>query len=212
MEEGVIKFQQRFTKKSPINDEIIEDLNFWRQLLYYNHLIGKDPTKYNGAAYGNLSKRLGYNKSINKRKFVITGTQTSGLAKLTNEHYSMVLEYYPESNLVFSEGPIRASSESMTHGAIYDLDNSLRYVFHGHAHNIWRFSKNLKIPITLEDVEYGTPEMAEEVKRLFKETDVINKKIFAMGGHKDGIISFGKTIEESGMTMLNYLQKSLHYL
>jgi hypothetical protein len=30
-------------------------------------------------------------------------------------------------------------------------------------------------------------------------------KIFVMGGHEDGIISFGRNIEEAGLTLIRFL-------
>ena len=52
-------------------------------------------------------------------------------------------------------------------------------------------------PATEPDVPYGTPEMAREVQRLFRETDVRNWKIFAMAGHRDGIVAFGHDFREA---------------
>jgi hypothetical protein len=50
---------------------------------------------------------------------------------------------------------------------------------------------------TSDSVAYGTPEMACEIIRLFKVTDVRSKKIFVMAGHKPGIITFGKNLEHA---------------
>jgi hypothetical protein len=57
-------------------------------------------------------------------------------------------------------------------------------------------------------VEYGTPEMSREVERLFSETDVRRKGIFSMGGHEDGIVAFGQTMEGAGNTLLTALAGS----
>ena len=212
-QEGMTKFQQLFTKRPPIRYEVIRELNSWRKILYWTKLIGQDHDKYEGAGYGNLSQRLEpYSFPRNKRRFVITGTQTGNLKDLTQEHYTIVLECYPEKNLVVVEGPIEASSESMTHGTIYYLDDSLRFVFHAHSPHIWSCSRILEIPTTRENVEYGTPEMAEEVRILFKNSDVKDKHIFSMGGHENGVITFGRTSEEAGLVMLKYLAKSLRLL
>lgn len=201
MEEG-IKFNLEFRSETPIEYRKIERLNYWRSRLYKHKLIGQ----YNGVGYGNVSQRLKpFNGDLNKRKFIITGTKTGRLKKLTEEHYTTIKEYYPNRNLIIAEGPITPSSESMTHGMIYDCDNSIRYVFHVHSSPIWRKAKELEMPVTRRNVEYGTPEMAEDVERLFKETNVGEKKIFAMLGHEDGIFSFGRTLDEAGKTMLNYL-------
>jgi hypothetical protein len=50
--------------------------------------------------------------------------------------------------------------------------------------------------------------MATEVRRLFNDTDVRERKIFSMGGHEDGIVSFGTTVEEAGETLIRTLNVS----
>lgn len=47
--------------------------------------------------------------------------------------------------------------------------------------------------------------MAEGIKRLFKETNVKNKKILVMGRHKEGIISFGKDLREAYNKICNLI-------
>ena len=61
------------------------------------------------------------------------------------------------------------------------------------------------VPTTSEDIPYGTPEMANEVKRLFNETDVGKEKIIVMGGHREGLISFGKNLEEAANILIDKL-------
>ncbi len=56
------------------------------------------------------------------------------------------------------------------------------------------------MPLAAE-VPYGTPEMAREVQRLFRETDVRARRIFAMAGHKDGIVAFGQDFREALATV-----------
>lgn len=206
MKEGIIKFRQEFTRESPIDQKKIIELNLWRKVFYALQLIGKNPDKYDGVAFGNISQQL-TSHGNNKRSFLITGTQTGGLEHLSNEHYTTVAEYYPERNLVISHGPIEASSESMSHGALYDLDTSLQFVFHVHSPAIWRNAKTLDIPATKDGIEYGTPQMTEEIKRLFRESDARFKHIIAMGGHEDGILAYGKTSGEAGAVLLKYLAK-----
>lgn len=212
-QEGVIKFRLRFTRKTPPDYDRVRELNSWRRILYLNKLIGRDSGRYNGAAYGNVSQRIEPHTSTrSKRRFIVTGTQTGGLEHLTPKHYSVVLKCNPKQNLVVAEGPIEPSSESMTHGAVYDSDDSIRFVFHAHSPQIWGLSKRLGIPMTGKTAEYGTPEMAEEVEGLFGESDVKDKRIFSMGGHRDGVMTFGRTSEEAGLTMLKYLVKSMQLL
>ncbi len=206
MQEGVIKFVQCFTKKDSV--VVSDDLLVWRRIFYSNGLIGQDSQRYGGAAYGNLSQRLSpYDCPVNKRSFLISGSQTSGLEVVSSEHFSVVVEYYPDRNFVVAEGPVAPSSESMTHGALYDIDDSLRFVFHAHSSHIWRRADFFGIPATSPVVEYGTVEMTREVFRLFSETDVFDKRIFCMGGHEDGVVTFGRTAKEAGFAMLKYFVK-----
>ncbi len=205
-EEGVIKFQLDFTPAEPLPPTQLRQINAWRKITYLLQLIGQDPARYGGYGFGNLSRRLGsYDAPETQRRFVISGTQTGGLADLTEQHYSLVTAYYPDQNRLVAEGPIRPSSESLTHGTIYDLDQELRWVIHAHSPHIWRHAAALELPTTDATVAYGTPEMAAEVRRLFAQTDVRQRLIFVMGGHQDGVISFGRTAAEAGNVMLTYL-------
>jgi hypothetical protein len=100
---------------------------------------------------------------------------------------------------------VRPSSESLTHGSLYRLDLNISAVIHAHSPQIWLQAESLGIPVTPEDVHYGSPEMADAVCRLFQNTSVVSRKIFTMGGHADGVVSFGSTIEEAGLTLIRYL-------
>ncbi|NJL58390.1 MAG: hypothetical protein HC887_00810 [Desulfobacteraceae bacterium] len=97
----------------------------------------------------------------------------------------------------------------MTHGTIYALNDAVNGVIHAHCPEIWQHAKTLQIPITSEQAEYGTPEMASEIGRLFSETGVAEKGIFAMGGHEDGIVAFGKNLERAGLLLVRYLALAL---
>ena len=208
-EEGVIKFQLDFTPAEPLPLAQLRQINAWRKITYLLQLIGQDSDRYGGYGFGNLSRRLEpFDAPETQRRFVISGTQTGGLADLTEQHYSLVTAYYPDQNRLVAEGPIRPSSESLTHGTIYDLDQELRWVIHAHSPHIWRRAAALELPTTDAAVSYGTPEMAAEVRRLFAHTDVRKRFIFAMGGHQDGVISFGRTVAQAGNVMLTYLAQA----
>lgn len=208
-QEGVIKFQLRFIPARPLPYDDLREINAWRRIMVLTRLIGQDPRRYGGLGYGNISQRLErLGAPDQQRPFVISGTQTGHLVDLTEEQYATVLACHPEQNLIVAEGPIRPSSESLTHGAVYALDDSLRCVVHSHSPHIWRHARALDIPVTSEDVPYGTPEMAEEVRRLFRDTPVRERLIFAMGGHEDGVVSFGQTVEQAGTVLLQYLARA----
>ncbi|MCB0209029.1 MAG: class II aldolase/adducin family protein [Anaerolineae bacterium] len=200
--EGVIKYQLDYTPAAPLPAEHVRDINAWRKILYLLQLIGQDANRYGGYGFGNISRRL------DGQRFVISGTQTGGLPDLTAEHYATVLECDPVQNRLVGEGPVRPSSEGLTHGVVYTLAADIQWVMHAHSPHIWRHAETLKIPQTAANVLYGSPEMAAEVERLFQETDVADRGIFSMAGHEDGIVTFGRTAEDAGSVMLAYLSQA----
>ncbi len=202
-QEGVIKFQLDFTPAPPLPAAPLAELQSWRTTLYQHKLIGQDPARYGGYGYGNLSHRLApYDAPPHLRTFVISGSQTGDLAQLGPEHYAVVDACYSTENRIVAHGPIRPSSESLTHGAVYDLDPAIRCVLHVHSPEIWRRAAQLDLPTTLASVPYGSPEMASEVARLYAESDLYLQRIFSMGGHEDGIVAFGPSAESAGETLL----------
>lgn len=202
-QEGVIKFELVYTSGPALPAETLAELNGWRDALYARRLIGQDPARYGGYGYGNLSCRLApFDAPPSARRFAISGTQTGHLAALGPEHYALVLACEPEHNRIVATGPIRPSSESLTHGAVYAIDAALRCVLHVHSPELWQQAAQLHLPITDPAVPYGSPEMAAEVRRLFAETAVAERRVFVMGGHEDGIIAFGPTIAAAGDALL----------
>lgn len=205
--EGVIKFEMDYRVAEALPDEQLRELNAWRKMMVLTELIGQTPSRYGGYGFGNISCRIDYPCDSGQPPFVITGTQTGGVADLTPADYVVVTACYPASNRLVAEGPIQPSSESLTHGTLYALDDSIRWVLHAHSPHIWRNAGSLELPMT-GDVAYGTPEMAAEVARLYRESDVAQKRIFGMAGHEDGIVSFGATAEEAGFVLLGYLARA----
>ena len=102
------------------------------------------------------------------------------------------------------EGPVKASSETMTHAALYEVDDTIKAIIHVHNEAMWK-KLIRKLPTTNAKVAYGTPEMAEEIKNLFKDHDFKETgNIIIMAGHEDGIISFGRNLEEAYNILLKY--------
>ncbi len=192
-EKGYLKFNCNWIKASPLGEETIHEINTGRDKFFELGLIGVYP---NGIGYGNISIRLSLNN------FLISGTSTGHLSNLTNKHYTQVVAYNFANNTVTCKGPIKASSESLTHAAIYETDYETNAVIHVHNFKLWKRLLN-NIPTSSPNVEYGTPEMAIEIHRLFKETNLKDKKILAMGGHEEGIVAFGRNIDEAGKLLLD---------
>ncbi|MBD0276499.1 MAG: class II aldolase/adducin family protein [Flavisolibacter sp.] len=195
-QEGVIKFNSHWIKEAPLSGQWIEELNAWRDRLYKLNLIGV--TK-EGIGYGNISTRF------QQHTFIITGSGTGKLAKLTAAHYTRVTAYNVNENSLTTTGPIQASSESLTHAMLYECDESINAVFHVHHLELWRKLLST-LPATSIGIEYGTTAMALEIRRLYKEADLSVHKLFAMAGHEEGIVSFGKNPDEAGQILLNQLQ------
>jgi ribulose-5-phosphate 4-epimerase/fuculose-1-phosphate aldolase len=89
----------------------------------------------------------------------------------------------------------------MTHAAIYQLDPHIGAIVHVHSADLWRHHMN-SLPTTAPDVPYGTPEMANEFRRLYRDTDFRKTQLAVMGGHEEGIISTGTTLEEAAQRVL----------
>jgi hypothetical protein len=207
--EGVIKFELEFRAAAPLPAAALREINAWRKVLYLLRLTGRDPARYGGLGYGNISQRLDPGAGSTGISFVISGTQTGGLADLGPEHYTTVLESWPAANRLVAAGPIRPSSESLTHGALYTLDRTLNFIMHVHSPEIWRHAAALGLPLTDPAAAYGTPAMAAETRRLFADPAVRAGAIFAMGGHEDGLVAFGRTAEEAGGALVRTLARAL---
>ncbi|NQU99038.1 class II aldolase/adducin family protein [Candidatus Woesearchaeota archaeon] len=197
-EEGYVKYSAHLVKELVLPEEALQNLNLWRGKMLDLNLIGMYS---NGIGFGNISEKMGDD-------FIITATATGGIKKLSAKYYPKVTSYNLETNSVEYEG-LEAhppSSEAMTHAAVYESDPAVRAIIHVHNLEMWKRILN-KVPTTSKDAAYGTPEMANEIIRLFRETDVKDKKILAMAGHEEGIITFGKDLTEAGNIMLEYFSK-----
>ena len=204
-ETGLLKFNCNWINEAPLDTELIKKLNICRDKLYKMDFIGVNK---DGIGYGNISIRyLVPDRHYFNNQFIITGSATGKIEHLTNEHYTKVTEYNLDNNSLTAVGPIIASSESLTHAVIYEHDQSVNAVIHIHNIELWKKLLN-KVPTTNKNIEYGTPEMAKEILRLFKETNLIEKKILVMAGHEEGIVTFGKTLDEAGEILLDAGDKS----
>ncbi len=199
MDEGYIKFNCHWIPSNDIPLAMVAELNLWRNILYQKGLIGAYP---DGIGFGNISMRWKENM------FLISGSATGGLATLNESHYSLVTNYDLSTNSVTCEGPLKASSESLTHASIYECSPATNAVIHVHDLNAWN-RLIYHVPTSSANVPYGTPEMANEIKRLFEETSLSTEKILVMGGHQEGIISFGEDLEEAGNILIEKLNNLL---
>ncbi len=194
IDEGYIKFESDWQPGPAADSNLTALLDRWRRPLFEAGLIGHYEDL--GVGYGNLSVRIG-----SGREFVISGTQTGRLEQTGGQHYAQVTDYDIDANRVCSSGPVEASSESLTHAAIYELDPAILGVVHVHSQPLWQ-SLLGRMPTTADGVSYGTPEMAREFRRLYRDTDFATAGVAIMAGHEEGIIAFGGSLEEAARRIL----------
>ncbi|MEW5845420.1 MAG: class II aldolase/adducin family protein [Bacteroidota bacterium] len=198
MKEGVIKFKCNWTKTDPIESPLIDNLIYWRQVLYQKGFVGIDSK---GIGFGNLSCRT------TGSEFIITGSGTGGFAEIDKQHFALVTSFNIHRNTVDSIGPVIASSESLTHAVLYLCDPKIGAVIHVHNLKMWR-SLLRRVPKTGKQAEYGTPEMAKEVIRLYSQTDLKSKGILVMAGHQEGIVTFGPDIASAANILLYWEEQT----
>jgi ribulose-5-phosphate 4-epimerase/fuculose-1-phosphate aldolase len=194
MDEGYIKFNCSWESSEPPAPSLVDDINSWRNKLYALGLIGMYP---DGIGFGNISKRT-------TNGFVISGTSTGKVEQTDNSHYAIVTGYDIANNTLNCRGPVMASSESLTHAALYEKDHETNVVIHIHNLELWEKHLN-QFPTTAASIPYGTPEMANEIARLFKETNVAARKVIIMAGHQEGIIVWGKDADEAGRNVMEMM-------
>ena len=194
IDEGYTKFVVDWTRTSPLEHVAVADLIHWRRPLYAAGLIGQYEDV--GIGFGNISVRTSADG-----QFIISGTQTGHLADLGSEHFAQVTEFNLGANSVTCSGPVQASSESMTHATIYSLDASINAVVHIHSSEMWVRLRD-SLPATRAEVAYGTPEMAEEFERLYRNTEFPTTGVAIMAGHEEGLISIGQSLQEAATRVL----------
>jgi hypothetical protein len=200
IDEGYVKYSSDWQQGPAIDAAVARLLDAWRRRLYAAGLIGHyaEPN----VGYGNISVR-----GPRPGEFIISGTQTGHLAETGPEHYARVTAADIAGNRVACVGPIQASSEAMTHAALYGLSERINAVVHVHSRLLWERERG-RLPTTAADVPYGTPDMASEFERLWRESEFPACGIAVMAGHVEGLVSIGSTLAEASVRMLGLAQGS----
>ena len=184
MDEGYIKYKARWTKEQiTVAPEIVREINLCRSKLFAKKWIGMYP---DGIGYGNISLKL------NDKSFLISGSATGAIARTTINDYAIVDDYDIKNNHISCRGMVAASSESLSHAALYTKETT--HIVHIHSEKLWLDNRN-KFPTTDESIAYGTPEMAAELLRC-KESIESDFGVIVMGGHWEGIIAYGNSYEQ----------------
>jgi ribulose-5-phosphate 4-epimerase/fuculose-1-phosphate aldolase len=199
--EGVIRYRLDH-RPGPLPAGVeLDGLLRWFGRCREQGLIGRDPARYDGLAYGNISVRAA-------RGFVISGTQTGGRPALGPHDLAWVEDLDAAANRLRASGPARPSSEAMTHGQVYRALASVNAVIHVHSPLIWRRARALGLPVTAAAAAYGTPAMAAEVRRLLQRRDAADAGVLAMGGHQDGVLAYAPDMDAAGELLLATLARA----
>ncbi len=198
MIDGVIKYRINHTSDiSPAFKEY-ETLEALRLRLFTLGLIGVQ----DGIGYGNISLR---DKTTNS--FFITATQTGNLTNLSSQHYTHISSYDFLKFSVTSQGEHQPSSEALSHAMIYEIDSNINAVIHIHSKALWQLMKKDNSLYT--EAEYGTANMVTEIASLYKDKNPFDDNIFVMKGHEDGVMAFGKSIQDAELKLYTKIQEYL---
>lgn len=209
IDDGVIKYDRtNFTYLNQIPENEYSEIEYWREKLYQLNLIGEEPISHIG--FGNISEKhdLSHVRPSFTPQFIITGTQTGGHPKLDGKYYTRVLSFDIDQAKIEAMGPLEASSEALTHGAIYQGNPNIKGIIHIHHKAIWEGILKDENISTDKGISYGTTEMAKSALKLVQHHD---EGYFAMDGHEDGVIAYGKNLTKAFELIyslyLNYASK-----
>jgi hypothetical protein len=180
-DEGYIKFSYAHEAAPAPQHPGLHDLMRIRDDLHEWELIGVLP---DGIGYGNVSARI-----ADTGKFIITGSGTGLKFPIAARDFCEVSSFDIAQNRVVCRGPLPASSESMSHGAIYAARPEAGAVIHIHDRVMYRLLIREGAPQTPADATFGSPEMALAVGRLAARLPPV--AVLVMAGHEDGLIAFG---------------------
>ena len=182
-DEGVIKYRAIHKNSSPPVHINLNQLDEVRTKLFDLGLVG---AYSDGIGYGNVSIRNG-------NGCIISGTSTGAVRVLGPVGYCYVRSFDLKLNTVNTEGPTFASSESMTHCAIYQAHLSVQCVLHVHNLELWQKLLDQGCESTSANIPYGTPQMALSMATLVS-AKVAPSSLLVMAGHAEGIVAYGHTI------------------
>ena len=152
------------------------------------------------GAYGNQSFRTSGDS------FIITRTGMFPAPQFTLENYTLVEAFDRQLNAFTTRGTAAPSSESFLHRLLYEEDQEIHAIFHGHSELLTREAKRLDIAVTDTFYDYGTMELAESAVAVMRK----GHRFFILKDH--GFVSLGTTLDEAGRQTLEYYRRLLSLL
>lgn len=196
---------------APLNAELMA----WRELLMRQELVGRDPLRYGGQAYGNLSTRLAATQQGSKA----TSTATNGLfiisasqaehrdhddpAAWTTIDTISLGRFWAEAR-----GALPPSRHTMTHATIYAAEPKAQFVFHVHCPEIWHHADALQLPGTPTHIPSGSAAMIQAVIDLLA-ANMSRPLVFVTRSEPDSVYAFGSTARDAGGLLTSYLARAL---
>ena len=190
MKEGRIRFNTIFVSDKTPDDPKIFELKDWSERFQKNGLT----PEVSGNYTGNLSFR-------SSEGFVITASGLKDKENLGDDCFVHIKGYNEVSNTFSVEGQKKPSSESLMHHLLYNENQDINAVFHGHNNIIVTVVKDLKLVITEKEFESGTIELAKEVLKVLD-----NNKLIVIRNH--GFVAVGNNMKETGELALATLEKA----
>jgi ribulose-5-phosphate 4-epimerase/fuculose-1-phosphate aldolase len=196
MIEGYTRFGIQHQKGAPPAGTA--ELDALRTRLHDLGLVGQNQEGY---GVGNVSIRVGGDQ------FIITGTQTGKPRQLGEMGYTLVTDYSLAENRVACLGPVAASSETLSHGAIYLADPKVGSVLHVHSSRMWEYMLAGDYLSTAVQNECGTVALAQEIAKLAPKP-TMHPGLMVLAGHQDGILAFGGSLDQAADRLLSCHEKA----
>jgi len=204
--EGVVQFRYELhppNADDPLDRNLLNRLERWRVALLQAGLVGRDPGRYQGYAFGNLSAR----DPEHPQRFVITASQRTDAAFFDARDWVRIDAFDLDAFSVLASGHRAPSSESLTHAMVYSVASHVRCVLHVHAPAIWSRGANLGLPATGAATPYGSHALAKDVEHILESNDDL-PIVFTTPGHEDGVFACGPDLESTGEMLLALAQRA----
>jgi len=205
-EEGAIRFAYGLAPLAgaALPLDLFTEMRAWRRICKRLGLLGRDPRRYGGLGFGNLSVR----DPTDPTRFVITASQTGAARDLRAGDLVRINECSLARFWVDAEGRKPPSSETLTHAMVYAADPAIRWVFHVHSPDLWRSTARFALPCTGAAVPYGTRAMADAVAGLMRDLPT-RPLVFTTLGHEDGVFACGADARSTGLALVERLAVAL---
>jgi len=200
LNEAILTYNLKFNKTDEITLKECNKVEKVRGRLFSLGLISSNS---DGISFGNISLR--YKK---KNSFVMTSSKTGEYPKLTPSYYSLVKKIDFKNFTTYAVGPSKPSIDSISHGAIYELDSNINAVIYINNEKIWNYMLQNDYLLMTED-SYNSPQMLKDIKKVYKDIDPFLNNIFAIKNDKGGVLAFGKTLSQAEKSIYEVLKNIL---